>query len=291
MTRINQSNFKGYIYLLITAVIWGIAFAFQVAGSESLGTFYFNCIRFFIGGIVLLPLAVFIHRKDLHISKTEIIGALMIGSFLVAASSFQQMGVSISHNASKAGFVTSLYVLIVPIYRYLLYKKKIGGQTWVGLTLSVIGLYFLTSKGGTFDFEIEDIYFILSVFIWGGHILMIDYFAPKAKLLFMSSFGFIWAGFVSLIFALFTETISFEAVSNGLVPILYLGLASTAIGYTCQMFGQKYVSPTKSALILNLETIFSALGGWVILGQGMTWIAAIGCGIMFVGIVVGTLAP
>jgi len=280
--------------LLVTAVIWGSAFVAQKAGMDHVGPFLFNGVRFALGSLFLLP---FILTRSggwgLQSQRSEntpglVLSGLVAGLFLFAGSSLQQVGL-ISTTAGKAGFITGLYVIIVPLL------ALVGGHlpspgAWIGSILAVIGLYLLTVKQGL-DIGQGDMLVLLCAFMFAMHVLVIGWLAPRVDILKLASLQFGVNAILSLAVALGMETISLHGLWKAGIPILYGGLMSVGIAYTLQVVAQKEAPPTHAAIILSLETVFAALSGWLLLGEEMTGKGMFGCALMLSGMLSAQLLP
>jgi drug/metabolite transporter (DMT)-like permease len=277
---------KADIYLLITALIWGLAFVAQRVGMEYMGPFFFNALRFALGATALLPMLYLYKRSGNTVSfgKRKLwISGIIAGSFLFVGASLQQIGL-VYTTAAKSGFITGLYVVLVPVFG-ILWKHKTNFATWMGIVLATIGLYLLSFEG---DFIVNkgDLLVFLGTFFWANHVLLIAKYSPMYDSLSLSISQFYIVAFFSLIVALFIEPITLNAIQGGLIPVLYGGLISVAIAYTLQVVAQKDAHPAYASIILSLETVFAALGGWLMLGETMNIKGMIGCTLMFIGILV-----
>lgn len=283
---------KNALMLILTAFIWGTAFVAQSMGMDYLGPFTFNGVRSIIGGIALLPCIALLNKMNGASGKSEesrkdlIVGGSACGILLFAASSLQQVGIQYT-TAGKAGFITAFYIVIVPVLGIFL-KKKIGWKVWVAVVLALAGLYFLCI---TEEFAVGkgDILIFLCALVFSLHILVIDYFAPRADGVKMSCIQFFVCGLVSLPFMLVLETPRIGAMLDGIIPLLYAGVLSCGVAYTLQIVGQKNVNPAVASLILSLESCFSVLAGWLVLGERLSVREASGCALMFVAIILAQL--
>ena len=276
--------------LVLTAMIWGFAFVFQKIGAESVGTFVFNGLRFAMGALSLIPVFLIFEREKFNKEKFKktVIAPIACGTVLFIASALQQYGIELTGSAGKAGFITGLYTVLVPIISFILYKKKGGAGVWIGAILAVVGL-FLLSVGDGFSVELGDLYLLIGAFFWAGHILIIDKFIDGVSPLRFASFQFAVCAALNLIFAAFFDTFDWAAINTALVPLLYGGLASVGIAYTLQIFGQKYTDPSTAAIIFSLESVFSAIGETVVIGSVMTARGYIGCVLIFGGIILSQI--
>ena len=290
---------KNSLLLLLTSFIWGVAFVAQSVGGEAVGCFTFNGVRSLIGAFVLIPVIYFLDnqkKKELGEekfleqkgdSKTLLLGGVCCGVMLCIASNFQQFGISFT-TVGKAGFITAMYILIVPILG-LFMKKKVGVKVWLGVVLATIGLYMLCMTSESFSLSKGDFLVLICAGFFSLHILIIDYFSPKVDGVRMSCIQFFVCGIISVIIAFIFESPSFSAILSGWLPILYAGVLSCGVAYTLQIVGQKNMDPTVASLILSLESVFSVLAGWLILNQTMTLREFSGCGLMFLAIILAQL--
>ena len=290
---------KNSLLLLLTSFIWGVAFVAQSVGGEAVGCFTFNGVRSLIGAFVLIPVIYFLDsqkRKELGEekfleqkgdSKTLLLGGICCGVMLCIASNFQQFGISFT-TVGKAGFITAMYILIVPILG-LFMKKKVGVKVWLGVVLATIGLYMLCMTSESFSLSKGDFLVLICAGFFSLHILIIDYFSPKVDGVRMSCIQFFVCGVISLVIAFIFESPSLSAIVSGWLPILYAGVLSCGVAYTLQIVGQKNMDPTVASLILSLESVFSVLAGWLILNQTMTLREFSGCGLMFLAIILAQL--
>lgn len=271
--------------LLLTAAIWGFAMAAQREGAKYLSPFTFNACRFFLGGLALLPLMLRENKKTSSpLTGKEALTGALIGLVLFTASLLQQMGVS-DAGAGKAGFLTALYVVLVPVLGTLL-GKKTGLTTWLALVLALPALYLLcVGEGEALSLAPSDSLLLLGAFFWAAHILLTDHFAAVVPALKLCTAQFFAAAALNLVCALLFETVSWENLLNGLWPVAYCGLLSTAVGYTLQTVGQKGCRPAFAALILSLESVFCVISGALLLGERMSTRGYVGCGLMLLAVV------
>lgn len=276
--------------LLITAIIWGTAFVAQKSGGE-IGSFTFNGIRTFIGGLVLLPF-VFKGRNDKTqpvFSRTEMIGGLVCGAFLFVAASLQQFGLAYT-TAGKAAFITTLYVVFCPILSLIVHKKKTRPLVWLCVGLDIIGLYLLCMTDASFSIQIGDTLVILCAVAFAAQMVSVDNFIDRVDGLKLSCIQFLFAGLLGMIcMFIFEGPVSVSNIMTAWFPILYAGVISCGIGYTFQVLGQKEADPTIAALILCLESVFGVLAGAILLHETMTMREILGCVIMFAAVVISNL--
>ena len=283
---------KSVFILLLTAAIWGFAFVAQRVGMGFLGAFTFNGIRFALGSISLLPVIYFFDKKfksensaervDADI-KTTIKSGVIAGCILYIAASLQQVGL-IYTTAAKAGFITSLYIVLVPILGIFL-KQKTHSTTWLGAITAAVGLYFLSINEG-FTIEFGDLLQVIGALFWAVHIQVIDKFVKNVDAIKLSSTQFATCSVLSLITAFIFEDISMSGVVIAIVPLLYGGVMSAGVAYTLQAVGQRYAKPSHAAIALSMEAVFAAIGGILILNETMSLRGYLGCALMLAGMLI-----
>lgn len=290
----NQS-YKSDLLLLLTAAIWGFAFVAQRAGMEFVGPFTFNGIRFALGSISLLPLLLLKgnQRKNPDDfknswSKDLLISGLLLGFVLFLAATFQQVGM-VYTSAGKAGFITGLYVILVPVISIFM-KKKTSVNIWVGAIIAVFGLYFLSVKEN-FGIENGDLLVLASALFFAIHILLISNFSPRMSAIRLSIIQFAVCSMLSLSTAFFTETIILENILKAAIPIIYGGVFSVGVAYTLQIVGQKHAHASAASIILSLESVFAVFGGWLILSEQLSVRGMAGCLLMLLGMVLSQINP
>ena len=276
------------LLLLLTATIWGSAFVAQSVGMEHVGPFTFTFSRSIIGGMVLLPCILLLGKwKKGFATKVEWIGGICCGIALCVASNFQQVGMQYT-TVGKAGFITALYVVLVPIFGIFM-KKRVSLLIWGCVAVSVAGLYLLCMPAGAFVLAFGDLLVLLCAVLFSVHILVIDHFSPKGDGVVISCIQFFTCGILSGIPMLFFEHPSVGSMLDAKWSILYAGVLSSGVAYTLQVVAQKNVNPTVASLIMCLESVVAVLAGWIILGQGMSSREIWGCALMFAAIVVAQL--
>ncbi len=278
-----KTQVKNSMLLLLTAFIWGTAFVAQSVGMDYVEAFTFTCIRNLIGGAVLILFLCWTKKGKIKVTKIELIGGICCGLALCAASNAQQLGI-IHTTVSKAGFITALYVVIVPIMGVFM-KKKVPGSIWICVVLSVIGLYLLCMTGESFSIGYGDFLTLICAVLFSVHIMIIDHFSPKGDGVVISCIQFFVCGLVSGIFMFLFETPNMSNILQAKGSILYAGVLSSGVAYTLQVVAQKDVNPTVASLILCLESVISAIAGWILLDQTLTPTELVGCAMMFGAIV------
>lgn len=283
--------------LFLTALIWGVAFVAQSAGMEYLGPFTYNGVRSVLGGLVLLPCIALLGRIQGQSGaetgsvqgqsgaagrKQLLTGGLCCGIVLFVASNFQQFGIQYT-TVGKAGFITAMYIVIVPLLG-LLVHRKVGLQVWIGVLFGITGLYLLCMKD-SFRLEKGDALVLVCAFIFSLHILVIDHFSQKVDGVKMSCIQFWVCGILSLLCSFVFETPNLQNILAAWMPVCYGGILSCGVAYTLQIIGQKGMNPTVASLILSLESVVAVVAGFLILGQSMSRRELFGCLMMVLAIV------
>lgn len=293
MTGKKHIPIKQSLLLLLAAAIWGTAFVAQSVGTEYVGTFTFNCVRNLIGSLVLLPVIIFLGKRKEEVHEDEALkmpasprkmlwlGGVCCGVVLFMASNLQQYAIGFT-SVGKAGFITALYIVLVPILGIFL-KKPAGGKVWSSVILSVFGLYLLCMKEA-FAMGRGEWLLLLGAVLFAVHILVIDYFVAFNNGVQMACIQFFTCGVLSGIFMFILEAPNWSGIFAAALPILYAGIMSCGVAYTLQIVGQKGMNPTVCSLLLSMESVFSVLAGFVILGQALSVRELFGCVIMFIAI-------
>ncbi len=286
--------------LLLTAAIWGVAFVAQSVGMDYVGPFTFNTVRSLIGGIVLIPCIVLLKRinagsKDTagaaeHASgdpagqrKVLLTGGVACGVLLCIASNLQQFGIMYT-SVGKSGFITAMYIVLVPVVGIFL-KKKAGVKIWCSVVIAVCGLYLLCMTDNGFSIQKGDLLLLLGAVAFSFHILTIDYFSPKVDGVKMSCIQFFTCGILSMVCMFLFEQPQIGAILQAWMPIVYAGVMSCGVAYTLQIVGQKGMNPTVASLILSTESVISVIAGWLILHQKLSGRELLGCVLMFAAII------
>ncbi len=286
----------GYIVLLLfVSIIWGAAFVAQSMGMDSIPPFWLNGIRMTLAAIVLIPVYKIVDKKK-HFEREEerqkynklgLVVGCILGIFLFAASSFQNYGI-LGSGAGKSGFITSLYIVFVPIIS-LIFKEKISWNVLVSIVIAVIGLFLLCIKESITSISISDFYLMICALFFAFQIILVGKYSPKSNGIKLSCYQCLVCGVLSIICGLIFESITFEAVIEGIGAILYLGLLSSGVAYTLQVVAQKEVNPTIASLVMSLESVFAVLFGVLILNESLTVQEMIGCIIIFLAIILSQL--
>lgn len=290
------------LLLFITACIWGVAFVAQSVAADYVKPFTFNFIRFLMGGIFLIPVIWIIGRTKTADKgdnqcedksddktadrKTTLVGGICCGLCLCAGSLCQQYGIQFT-SVGKAGFITALYIIIVPVLGIFL-KKKVSVLIWLSAAVAMTGFYLLCMTEGL-SVNKGDFILLIGAFIFSLHILVIDYFSPKADGVQISCVQFFTSAIICGIGTFMFEKPELTAILAAYVPLLYAGIMSCGIAYTLQIVGQKNTEPTVASLILSLESVIAVLAGWIILGQKLSLTEIIGCVLVFAAIIMAQL--
>ena len=290
----DRKQLKYSLLLVLTALIWGTAFVAQSQATDDVGPFTFNAARLIVGGVVLLPCIRLLdglrakrgEAAATGSGKTLVIGGVCCGVVLFAASAFQQAGIGYT-TVGKAGFITALYIVLVPLTGVLI-GKKVGAALWLSVALAAAGMYLLCMTGET-GVNRGDILCLVCALFFTGHILVIDHFSPHVDGVRLSAIQFFVGGGLSALAMLIVERPDWHSVLAAWFPILYAGVLSSAVGYTLQIIAQKNVNPTLASLIMSLESVFSALSGWLLIGQTLTLLELTGCALMFAAIILAQL--
>lgn len=291
-------KYKGELFLLLASALWGSCFVFQKMSMDYIGPYTLGAFRFLLGAMALIPVIILLNKVQ-YINQKEsknkyggfhdiqlYIGGVLCGTALFAAASLQQIGLQYT-TAGKAGFITSLEIVLVAVLMIFI-TRKIQINILIGVFLAILGMYLLCMAEG-FSFEKGDTYVLAGIIFWSMQILIIDKYAKKVDVIKLSFVQFITTGILSFIFMYLFEDPQWSNIINAAVPILYTAIIEVAIAYTLQVIGQRHTPPVTAAVILSLEAIFSAISGVVILGEIMTFREVIGCVCMLVAVVVSQL--
>lgn len=277
-----KSNVKGSLILILCAFIWGMAFSAQSTATNYIGPFTFVFLRSAITSVVLFAVCpLFSRRAKADTPRASrraylIIGA-SLGAILFAATALQQIGIGYT-SAAKSGFITALYIVMIPLIG-LFTGKRIGRQVWIGVATALVGLCLLCLKDDL-SVNIGDLITLACALVFSFHIIVIDKYAGGMNSVLLSAIQFGASALIALPVMLLTEQFSLDGVLSCWTSILYAAVCSGAIGYTLQFVGQKYTEPTLASLLLCLESVFAALGGWILLGQSLTLREGVGCALM-----------
>lgn len=293
-----HNQVRQVVFPILAAFIWGTAFVAQDMCADSIGTFAFNATRYFIA--VLALLVVILIKDGLAKDKPSLspiqkkaankqlwLGGLCCGTALAVASNFQQAGMVAGTDSGKAGFLTALYVVLVPLFG-LFFKRKVNLSTWIAVVLSVVALYLLCIKG-EFSLAPGDLLILVCAVCFAVHILVIDHFTAFCDGVKLSCIQFLFAGIISAICMFIFETVDFAAIWSCTLPLLYVGIFSCGVGYTLQILAQKDSNPTVVTILLSLESVFAVIAGAIILKQQMSVREYIGCAVMFAAVILAQI--
>ena len=286
-----MKQMRNSLLLLLTATIWGCAFVAQSVGMDYIGPFSFNAIRSIIGSIVLIPVILIFGRDKEKETKEERkvlwTGGVICGVLMFIASNLQQIGI-MGATVGKAGFITALYIVMIPVIGLFMGRKS-GGKLWFCVALSLVGLYLLCMKSNNLALNQADILLLLCAFVFSIHILVVDHYSPKVNGVKLSCIQFLVCGILSAIPMFAVEHPQLASVQAAWLPIAYAGVMSCGVAYTLQIVGQKGLNPVIASLIMSLESVIAAIAGWILLGQNLSAREISGCILMFAAIIITQL--
>ncbi len=304
-----NKNVKSTLILTLTAVIWGSAFVAQREGMSSIGPFLFSAIRMYLGSLTLLPIILYFDAKSRRQPVAKAApsaagaassarpassgtpadlrrGGLLCGLIIFFAANFQQVGL-VSVSAGKAAFLTTLYILLVPLIG-LLMKQRVTWNAWLGVLLGTAGLYFLCITEA-FTVAPGDLIVLIGALFWALHILCLDHYAPRVMASKLVAVQFLVAGTLSLLVALLTEELALAGISEALPAIAYAGILSSGLAFLFQALGQRDANPTTASIIMSTEALFGAIAGYLFLQEVFTQREFIGCILMFTAVIIAQL--
>ena len=293
-----HNQVRQVVFPILAAFIWGTAFVAQDLCADSIGTFAFNATRYFVAVLALLVVIAISDRAKKNkpaltaeekkaANKQLWLGGLCCGVALAIASNFQQAGLVAGTDAGKAGFITALYVVLVPVFG-LFFKRKVSLPVWIAVVCSVVALYLLCIKGD-FSLAAGDLLILVCAACFAVHILVIDHFTAYCDGVKLSCLQFLFAGIISAVCMFLFEDVDFAAIWSCILPLLYVGIFSCGVGYTLQILAQKDSNPTVVTILLSLESVFAVIAGAIILHQQMTAREYIGCVVMFVAVILAQI--
>ena len=297
-TDMKHNQVRQVVFPILAAFIWGTAFVAQDLCADSIGTFTFNATRYFIAVLALLVVIAVSDKAKKNkptptadekktANKQLWLGGLCCGVALAIASNFQQAGLVAGTDAGKAGFITALYVVLVPVFG-LFFKRKVSLPVWIAVVCSVVALYLLCIKGD-FSLAAGDLLILVCAVCFAVHILVIDHFTAYCDGVKLSCLQFLFAGIISAVCMFLFETVDFAAIWSCILPLLYVGIFSCGVGYTLQILAQKDSNPTVVTILLSLESVFAVIAGAIVLHQQMTAREYIGCVVMFVAVILAQI--
>ena len=289
----------GNILLILTAFIWGTAFVGQRQGMEHMGPITFNACRMALAALTIGTVSFVLRKRDAQkqqdmsdqsrreYRKNTVIGGICCGFFLTIAALFQQMGM-VYTTAGKGGFITAMYILLVPVINWILFKRKSRPLVWIAVLMGIAGIYLLCVTEGL-TLEKGDALVMVCPFFFAGHILCCDYFVQRANPVELSAIQFFTVTVLSTIMAFIVENPTWQQVTAAIVPIVWLGVLSSGTGYTLQIIAQQWTDPTVASLLMSLEAVFAVMGGAVLLGERMSARELFGAAIMFAAIILAQI--
>ena len=294
----SNKSLRGSLLLLLGSMIWGAAFVAQRVGMDHVGPFTFNGIRMLLAWLVMLPVTALMEHKNKNTPgytapdpKDQRLSGVICGALLFIATSLQQMGL-VSTTAGKAGFITALYVVLVPVAAWFLFRKNPGKVIWLGVLIAVGALWLLCMPAdGGFVLQSGDLLVLGCAVCFTFQILCVDHYAARVSGVKLARDEFLVTGGLSMLIAVATEPISWEGVREALIPILYAGIMSGAVGYTLQVLGQRDTDPTVASLLMCMEAVFAVLTGVLLIGEKMTVRETVGCVLMFCAVILAQLSP
>lgn len=297
-TDMKHNQVRQVVFPILAAFIWGTAFVAQDLCADSIGTFAFNATRYFIAVLALLVVIAVSDKAKKNrptptaeekkaANKQLWLGGLCCGVALAIASNFQQAGLVAGTDAGKAGFITALYVVLVPVFG-LFFKRKVSLPVWIAVVCSVVALYLLCIKGD-FSLAAGDLLILVCAVCFAVHILVIDHFTAYCDGVKLSCLQFLFAGIISAVCMFLFETVDFAAIWSCILPLLYVGIFSCSVGYTLQILAQKDSNPTVVTILLSLESVFAVIAGAIVLHQQMSAREYIGCVVMFVAVILAQI--
>lgn len=287
-----EQKLRGYCYLLLTAMIWGCAFVAQSVGMDYIGPFTFQAVRCGLGALTLLPCLLMRRRGPVRPAapaarRQTVLGGILCGCALFAATNLQQVGLLYT-TVSKSGFISALYILIVPILGLFLHKK-VRPFLWLCLIAACIGLYLLSMESGLGSLSLGDGLTLLCAVCFAAHILIIDHFCGETDGVVLSFLQFLVSAALSAVCMFLWEAPSVKSILNCWLPLCYTGILSSGVAYTLQIIAQKYTKPSTATLIMSLESVFAALFGWLLLQEQLSLRQLAGCAIMFTATILALL--
>ena len=296
MKKSSEKKILGFFLLFLTALIWGVAFVAQSVGMDHIGPYTFNTGRLLLGTAVTMPWAIMElkkqknveEEKEVYIRKrnSSVIGAAFCAVVFFLAVNLQQFAL-IGSSVANVSFITTLYILIIPIIGMFLGKKH-GLSIWIAIAIAVVGMYLLCIKEGLV-LEMGDILAFFCAVMFALQILIVDHYVPKSYVIVLSCTQNLFAVLISFVFMLIFEGVNLEGIKTAWLPLAYTGILSTGLAYTTQMLGQKYIKPTVASLIMSLESVIAAIAAWLIIGQALSLREMLGCALVFVGVIIAQI--
>ena len=289
MRKFSKSEIIGIVELLICTIIWGLAFVFQKKASENVTALYLNGIRFTIAGLILLPISIIFFKIDKNkekyysLKKTILIG-IAAGIALGIASNIQQFGIERT-TTGKAGFLTAMYIVLVPVFTFIIFKKKLTYMQIIGIVVSVVGVGLISLKND-FTINVGDLLCMAGALFFTVEIMIIDHYQGKVNPFVMSVACFLTVGVFSLCLAIPIDNtkLTMNGIKEAIIPIIYLSLGSSCIAYTLQNLGQQRIDGTPASLLMSLESVFALFFGIIIMNDRLNVKEWIGCALLLIGV-------
>jgi drug/metabolite transporter (DMT)-like permease len=278
---------RANLLLLLVATVWGSAFVAQRVAAQSMNPFFFNGVRFLFGAAILAPMA---NSPWKGLSRSMMKGIALAGGLLFGASALQQIGIRYT-TAGNAGFITGLYVVLVPVILLVFWRQRSSWLVWGAVLLAVIGMFLLSTGGIALRLASGDSLEFAGAFLWALHVIVIGLLVRSIPVFTLAAGQYLVCGVFNLVVAGFTGAMGFPAEVITWWPVVYTGVLSIGLGYTLQAVAQKDASPVDTSILLSLEAVFAAFFGWILLGERLTLVQLAGCGLMLAGIVLSQLAP
>jgi drug/metabolite transporter (DMT)-like permease len=285
-----RRRIKADLTLLGVALIWGSAFVVQRIAALEVGVFYFNGVRFLLAALFLLPfsrLGILQEKDSAGQGRAAWLGVLLTGLALFCGSAFQQAGLQYT-TAGNAGFITGLYVVLIPLFMALAWRQRPRPVIWLAALLATVGL-FLLSTGGKMHLNSGDALVLVSAVFWALHVILVGQFVGRVEVMTLAIGQYVVCGLANLATGLFLEPGGVSGLIGNWWVVVYTGILSVGLGYTLQVVGQRVAPPADAAIILSMEAVFAALSGWLILGETLTSSQMLGCGIMLGGMLLAQL--
>ncbi len=287
--KTRRQPWLGSLALMLTALIWGSAFVAQRSGMEHIGPYTFNAVRCCIGSLALVPVMLLFPAKQRTDLRETLLGGVLCGLTIFIATNLQQLAL-VDTDAGKAGFITTFYIVLVPVLN-LLRGRRCGPGSWIAVAIALAGLYFLCMSSDSFRLQRGDMMLMLCALFYAVQILLVDRFAPHADSLQLSSIQFAVCGLLTLIPAFLLEKPEAAALCRGWFPLLYTGILSCGVAYTLQIVGQKRLRPALASLIMSMESVFALLAGRIILREKLSGRQLLGCGLVLAAVLLAQLWP
>jgi len=284
-----MKKMQANLLLLLAALLWGSAFVAQSVGADLVEPFTYLAGRSVLGVLALIPLVLYRRKKSAEPWnwKLLILGGICCGAALCAASGAQQIGMTLDASTSKAGFLTTLYVPMVPVLSLILFRKKTNLHLWISIGLAVVGLALLSGLGG--GFSAGEAMLLVCALLFAVHILVVDHFAPKTDAVALSMMQFAACAVFATVIALVTEDTGWDAMWQAKWSIAYAGILSSGVAFTLQVVAQKKTDPTVASVLMSMESVFSCICGWILLHDALTGMELVGCGLMFAAVILAQL--